>query len=162
MECLEYEVGNYMVQRGAETGPFFLFEDRRFLTREHFVASVRQAIAAAGLQKRSGDDGSTDGGSGLANQGCPVTYYRLFGQGGIVIVLMIGCLGGGGGGYSTSVSWVRSDSVTLWAKWASPPRNSSRVKTTPREGFPCFAPMANLVNRGGLESRLSGRTLTPE
>ena len=54
--------------------------------------------SSPGLQKRSGDDGSTDGGSGLATQGCPVTYYRLFGQGGIVIVPMIGCLGGGGGG----------------------------------------------------------------
>ena len=39
---------DYMVRRGAAPGPFFLFDDGKFLTRERFVARLRQALAAAG------------------------------------------------------------------------------------------------------------------
>ena len=37
-----------MVQRGDKEGPFFLFEDRRLLTRESFVLEVRKALTDLG------------------------------------------------------------------------------------------------------------------
>lgn len=40
---------NYMVQRGPGEGPFFRFSDGRPLTRERFVAAVRSALRAAGV-----------------------------------------------------------------------------------------------------------------
>lgn len=39
----------YMVQRGNQPGPLFIWEDKRFLTREGFVTGVRGALTAAGL-----------------------------------------------------------------------------------------------------------------
>ena len=39
----------YMVQRGSQAGPFFLFEDGRRLTRDRLVAEVRRALERAGV-----------------------------------------------------------------------------------------------------------------
>ena len=39
----------YMVMRGAQPGPFFIFVDGRPLTRERFVAAVRSALHSAGV-----------------------------------------------------------------------------------------------------------------
>jgi hypothetical protein len=47
--CPVRAILDYMVRWGAGTGPFFQFEDGRFVTRERFVAALRQALAAAGL-----------------------------------------------------------------------------------------------------------------
>ena len=62
----------YMVQRGSQAGPFFLFEDGRRLTRDRLVAEVRRALERAGVdpshysgqwgsqfQDRSSDYGSS-------------------------------------------------------------------------------------------------------
>ena len=38
----------YMVQRGTGEGPFFTFEDGRWLTRERFVSEVRKALTELG------------------------------------------------------------------------------------------------------------------
>jgi len=39
----------YMVQRGSGSGPLFLFYNGKYLTRERFVAAVREALRMAGL-----------------------------------------------------------------------------------------------------------------
>ena len=38
-----------MVRRGSEAGPFFLFADGSFLTRDRFVQEVRAALTCAGV-----------------------------------------------------------------------------------------------------------------
>jgi len=40
---------DYLVVRGSGAGPFFVFEDRRPLTRARFVERVREAATKAGL-----------------------------------------------------------------------------------------------------------------
>ena len=42
----------YMAARGPGPGPLFIWEDKRFLTREAFVAAVRAALREAGLIAR--------------------------------------------------------------------------------------------------------------
>ena len=39
----------YMVERGLAEGPLFVFENGRLLTRERFVAAVRESLASAGV-----------------------------------------------------------------------------------------------------------------
>ena len=46
--CPVAAVLSYMVQRGDTEGPFFLFEDRRLLTRQRFVSEVRKALTDLG------------------------------------------------------------------------------------------------------------------
>ena len=46
--CLVSAVLAYMVFRGPSPGPFF-FVDRRYLTRDHFVSSVRAALRMQGV-----------------------------------------------------------------------------------------------------------------
>ncbi len=41
-------IAGYMVQRGAEAGPFFRYPDGRALMRERFVKAVRAALVVAG------------------------------------------------------------------------------------------------------------------
>ena len=48
--CPVGAVLDYMVRRGSGQGPFFLFSDGRFLSREWFVSSVRSALQAAGVE----------------------------------------------------------------------------------------------------------------
>ena len=38
-----------MVSRGAAPGPFFIFDDGRYLTRDRFVTAVRAALCTAGI-----------------------------------------------------------------------------------------------------------------
>ena len=38
----------YMVARGKLSGPIFIWEDGKYLTRETFVTSIRSALTAAG------------------------------------------------------------------------------------------------------------------
>ena len=40
---------DYMVHWGSAAGPFFLFQDGKFLTRDRFVTEVWEALALAGL-----------------------------------------------------------------------------------------------------------------
>jgi len=40
----------YMVYRGALAGPFFTFEDGRFLTRDRYVTAFRAALTASGVE----------------------------------------------------------------------------------------------------------------
>lgn len=42
----------YLAVRGASPGPLFRFRDGRYLTRERFVARVRQALDTLGLDSR--------------------------------------------------------------------------------------------------------------
>ena len=39
-----------MVQRGPQTGPFFIFRDGRGLTREQFVSATRSTLTTAGFK----------------------------------------------------------------------------------------------------------------
>ena len=39
----------YMVLRGGHDGPMFLFENGNYLTRDRFVAQLRQALTTAGV-----------------------------------------------------------------------------------------------------------------
>ncbi len=50
--CPVAAILNYMVRRGASPGPFFIFSDGRFLTRDSFVARLRRALQAAGFEAR--------------------------------------------------------------------------------------------------------------
>ena len=47
--CPVKAVLSFMVARGPGAGPLFAWEDKRFLTREAFVAAVRAALTEAGL-----------------------------------------------------------------------------------------------------------------
>ena len=47
--CPVAAILGYMVHRGFRQGPFFMFQDGRFLTRDRFVAQVRRALQAAGV-----------------------------------------------------------------------------------------------------------------
>ena len=51
--CPVAAVLGYMVQRGSSGGPFFKFDDGRFLTRERFVSCVRLALRSAGYNPTS-------------------------------------------------------------------------------------------------------------
>ena len=46
--CPVAAVLSYMVQRGTQAGPFFLFRDNKPLMRERFVVAVRKALTIAG------------------------------------------------------------------------------------------------------------------
>ena len=46
--CPVVAILGYMVQRGTGEGPFFTFEDGRWLTRERFVSEVRKALTELG------------------------------------------------------------------------------------------------------------------
>ena len=47
--CPVAAILGYMVLRGSRQGPFFLFRDGRFLTRDRFVVQVRRALQVAGV-----------------------------------------------------------------------------------------------------------------
>ena len=40
---------NYQVEKGAESGTLFIFQDGRFFTRQRFVDSMRRALQEAGI-----------------------------------------------------------------------------------------------------------------
>ena len=40
---------DYMVRRGSTRGPFFLFQNRKFLTQDWFVAAMREALRVRGF-----------------------------------------------------------------------------------------------------------------
>ena len=44
---------SYMAKRGSEEGMLFYYEDRKLLTRDRFVASVREALTIAGVDCKS-------------------------------------------------------------------------------------------------------------
>ena len=46
--CRVAAVLSYMVKRGTGAGPFFVFEDKKFLTRASFVTQLRSALSTAG------------------------------------------------------------------------------------------------------------------
>jgi hypothetical protein len=48
--CPVAAILSYMVQRGPAPGPFFVYGNGRYLTRERFVAALRQALTAAGIK----------------------------------------------------------------------------------------------------------------
>ncbi len=41
----------YLVARGSQPGPLFVFQDGRFLTRKRLVSEVREALQTAGLDQ---------------------------------------------------------------------------------------------------------------
>lgn len=41
----------YMVARGSQDGPLFMFKDGRYLTRQRLVEALREALAEAGLDQ---------------------------------------------------------------------------------------------------------------
>ena len=43
----------YVARRGKEQGPLFMFEDKRLLTKDRFVARVREALSATGVNAKS-------------------------------------------------------------------------------------------------------------
>ena len=47
--CLVTAMMVYLAKRGQKKGMLFQFGDSRLLTRDHFVAQVRQALTAAGI-----------------------------------------------------------------------------------------------------------------
>ncbi len=47
--CPVAAILSYLVRRGSMEGPLFLFEDGKYLTRDCFVAAVRDALQRAGL-----------------------------------------------------------------------------------------------------------------
>ena len=44
---------SYLAKRGSTEGMLFHFENKKLLTRERFVASVREALTAAGVDSKS-------------------------------------------------------------------------------------------------------------
>ncbi len=48
--CPVTAMANYLLVRGKEQGPLFLFADSRYLTRQRFVAAVRDALGKTGVE----------------------------------------------------------------------------------------------------------------
>ena len=51
--CPVSAVLSYLAKRGSVKGMLFRYEDRRLLTRDRFVASVREALSAVGIDCKS-------------------------------------------------------------------------------------------------------------
>ncbi len=49
--CPVAAILGYLVARGSQPGPLFVFQDGRFLTRERLVSEVREALQTAGLDQ---------------------------------------------------------------------------------------------------------------
>ena len=47
--CPVSAILDYRVRRGSQSGPFFLFSNGQYLTRQRFVARLREALQAAGV-----------------------------------------------------------------------------------------------------------------
>lgn len=50
--CQVRALMSYMARRGCAQGPFFRFEDHRLLTKDHFIAKVRDALSSAGIDAK--------------------------------------------------------------------------------------------------------------
>ena len=50
--CPVVAVLEYMVARGTEEGPLFVWDNGKYLTRERFVASMRSALTVAGYNAK--------------------------------------------------------------------------------------------------------------
>jgi len=72
----------YMVQRGAERGPFFWFTKRRFLTRERLVSAMRAALQQAGIspQKYAGHSFRIGAATTAARCGLPDSLIKTLGR----------------------------------------------------------------------------------
>lgn len=72
----------YVVKRGVSKGPLFIFADGRFLTRERFVAAVREALASSGVDssKYCGHSFRIGAATTAAEQGIQDSLIRTLGR----------------------------------------------------------------------------------
>lgn len=49
--CPVAAVLSYLVRRGSDKGPLFMFSDKRLLTRDRFVKSLREGLREAGIKE---------------------------------------------------------------------------------------------------------------
>lgn len=80
--CPVSAVLGYMVKRGSQVGPFFLYEDGSFLTRSSFVDRLRLALSRAGLspEKYSGHSFRIGAATTAAQVGLPDTLIKTLGR----------------------------------------------------------------------------------
>ena len=72
----------YMVSRGVQPGPFFIFADGRPLTRERFVMAVRSALQSQGLEASSyaGHSFRIGAATTAAHNGVPDSLIKTMGR----------------------------------------------------------------------------------
>ena len=79
--CPVAAIFNYMVRLGSEAGPFFLFTDSSFLTRNRLVQEVRAAFTCAGVDSSlySGHSFRIGAATTAAKRKVPDSTIKMFG-----------------------------------------------------------------------------------
>ncbi len=72
----------YMVTRGASLGPFFLFADEKFLTRDRFVKAIPNAMSSAGVEAEhySGHSYRIGAATTASSRGVPDVLIKTMGR----------------------------------------------------------------------------------
>ena len=72
----------YLARRGPQSGPLFLFENGRFLTRDRFVRQIKSALTAAGVSCKhySGHSFRIGAASTAASRGIPEATIKTLGR----------------------------------------------------------------------------------
>ena len=80
--CPVAAVLNYMVSRGSQPGPFFLFENKRPLTRDRLVNEMRKALEASGVDANqySGHSFRIGAATTAASRGVPDSLIKTLGR----------------------------------------------------------------------------------
>ena len=80
--CPVSAVLSYLAKRGSDKGMLFRYEDRRLLTRDRFVASVREALSAAGIDCKSyaGHSFRIGAATAAGRQGLPPATIQTLGH----------------------------------------------------------------------------------
>ena len=80
--CPVAAILDYMVNRGSEEGPFFMFANRSFLTRDRFVQAVRDALTRAGVNSSAyaGHSFRIGAATTAAQRGVPDSTIKMLGR----------------------------------------------------------------------------------
>lgn len=80
--CPVAAILDYMVRRGPVGGPFFLFQDGKFLTRDRFVAEMREALTLAGFDPTlyAGHSFRIGAATTAAQRGLPDSLIKTLGR----------------------------------------------------------------------------------
>ncbi len=80
--CPVAAILSYLIRRGSMEGPLFLFEDGKYLTRDHFVAAVKDALQQAGLDSSlyAGHSFRIGAATTAARRGVPESLIKTLGR----------------------------------------------------------------------------------
>ena len=80
--CPVAAIVSYMMARGTKPGPFFTRSDEKYMTREYFVAAVREALSQAGIEASnySGHSFQIGAATTAAQQGLQDSLIKTLGR----------------------------------------------------------------------------------